>query len=426
MNFWQAIQVIVSNYPLQMLTSFISGVTCALIGCFIILRRMALIGDALAHAILPGVVIAFIIANHWPVLLTSTLLPLVLFGGAIITGILTSLLIGFIQEHSRAKEDSSIGIAFTFFFAIGVILISQLPRGTHFDLQCFLFGEPLAVEALDFWMMLAVGILVFATIVVFYRPFLAASFDPVMAVAIGINVTLVHYLMMILLSATVVAGLRAVGVIMVVAMLIAPGLTAYQLTNRLPSMLILAGCFGGLSAIGGYILAFWQNWPTGPAITVFAGSFFFLAMIFSPQYGMLGNYYRRFQHHRHILTEDILKSLARPYPTPLDLKSLQDYLCLPWPRLTRMVQKLERQGLLRLEGEVLRLTDAGKLRADEILRTHRLWEKYLAENGVDVAQVHDLAEVLEHAHEMATTLNQKLGTPDKDPHGREIPQLERK
>ncbi len=406
------VRVIGEGYRLQLATSVLSGVSCGLVGCFVLLRRMALIGDALSHAILPGVVIAFMLAGTGPV---------GLFIGAMVAGLVTALTIGFIQQHSRIKEDSSIGLAFTFFFAVGVILISALPQGTHFDLKCFLFGDPLAVQRADLWMMAVVGGLVSASIVAFYRPLFAATFDPVMAACAGISVVAVHYLVMALLSATVVASLQAVGVIMVVAMLIAPGAAAYQLTDRLPVMLGLAAVIGGVAAGGGFVLAFWRNWPTGPAMTVVAGGIFMLAMLFSPRYGAVFTRIRRWRQRQHILGEDILKSTMRRYPAPLPVAALRDHLHLSLAALRRAVGRLERSGLIRrTDGHVV-LTRSGRAEAETILRAHRLWEQYLADRGVPATKVHDVAEVYEHAHELAPTLDRDLGSPATDPHGRKIP-----
>src|SRR5690606_34355634 len=159
-----------------------------------------------------------------------------LFMGALIAGLFTTLGINLVARHSRVKEDTAIGIVFTAMFAIGVVLVSLFPRGTHFDLQCFLFGEPLAIGKNDLYTALVVSPLVLASVIVFYRPLKLVSFDPQMAAAGGVPVQFVHYLLMTLLSATVVTALQSVGVIMSVAMLITPAAIAYQLTNRLTVM----------------------------------------------------------------------------------------------------------------------------------------------------------------------------------------------
>ena len=217
---------------------------------------MALIGDALSHAILPGVVIAFLVTNNtgvWGLLL-----------GALLAGLMTAVLINVVSHNSRTKEDSAIGIVFTALFALGLILISMLPRGTHFDLKCFVFGIPEAVTFAEFSLMTGIAIVVLGTITLLYHPLKLISFDPIVATAMGLPVLFFHYLLMGMISATVVAGLKTTGVILVVAMVITPASAAYQITNRFSNMLILAGFFGALSALLGTILAYILNAPSGP------------------------------------------------------------------------------------------------------------------------------------------------------------------
>ena len=227
----------------ETLCSVLVGIACGALGCFVVLRRMALIGDALSHAILPGVVIAFLVTQSTDISK--------LFLGALAAGVLAAVLIRVVSQASRTKEDSAIGIVFTALFALGIIIASGLPRGTHFDLKCFLFGDPLAVGPDDLIMMGIVAPLVLLAIFLFYHRLKLISFDPTVAAAMGISVTGMHYLVMGLLSATVVAGLKTTGVVLVVAMVITPASAAYQLCDRLWSMLVLAGLFGAISAAAG-------------------------------------------------------------------------------------------------------------------------------------------------------------------------------
>lgn len=412
MSFWENVLLVFTSFRLELFTSMLSGATCGLIGCFVILRRMALIGDALSHSILPGVVIAFMLAGTG---------PLAMFLGAMLAGFLTTLCISFLERHNRVKEDSAIGVAFAVFFAVGIILISSLPRGTHFDLKCYLFGNPLAVQPSDLEMMMAVGVLVCASVILFYRPLFLTSFDPIMATTVGIDVKRVHYLLMSLLAATVVASLLTVGVIMVVAMIIAPGLVAYQLTDRLPVMLVLAFVVGAVSAGLGFVVSFALNWPPGPTMTVVAGILFLIALFFSPKYGVLFQWYRHHRARVHFLEEDILKYAARHYPEGMDLERLAEILGVETRRLLRYVRRLVRRNMVSLRDGKVALTGAGKVLANEVLRAHRLWESYLAHKGIDIHKVHDIAEALEHAHQMADELDDALGSPKEDPHGKEIP-----
>jgi len=264
---------------------------------------MALIGDALSHAVLPGVVVALLLTG-------SAGVPGLLLG-ALLAGLLTAVLVNLVSRYSRTKEDSAIGIVFTALFAVGIILVSSLPRGTHFDLKCFLFGDPLAVGRDDFWMMVSIGAAVLVIVGLLFHPLKLLSFDPVVAAAMGLPVALLHYLLMGMLSATVVAGLKATGVVLVVAMLITPASAAYQLSNRLAGMLFLSGLFGAVSAAAGMSLAFVTNAPTGPAMVVVATVLFALAMFLSPSHGVVFEWLRRRRLSRHIAEEDLLRAVYK-------------------------------------------------------------------------------------------------------------------
>ncbi|RME80987.1 MAG: hypothetical protein D6785_09615 [Planctomycetota bacterium] len=416
-GFLEICRSILNHYSRELITSMISGATCGVIGCFVILRRMALIGDALSHSILPGVALAFMLAG------TS---PLVMFIGAMTAGMVTSFAIAFLQKQSRMKEDSAVGLVFSFLFALGIIFISALPKGTHFDLKCFLFGNPLAIRLEDSIMMASVGILVCTLVYLFYRPLAIASFDPIMATTVGIDIGWVHYFLMALLSGAVVSSLVSVGVIMVVAMIIAPGITAYQLTDRLPHMILLSGIIGAASAATGFILSFWLNWPVGPAMTVTAGIIFFLALLFSPKYGLIFHSLRQRRLRTHFLEEDLLKAVVRHFPKGAPLTEILQETGMTQEEALRLIKRLAKRDLITFQkGEVF-LTGTGKILAEEILRAHRLFEAYMTSKGVDKDYVHFVAEALEHAHEISEEIDQELGKPVFDPHGQTIPPKSKK
>lgn len=211
---------------------------------------------------------------------------------------------------------------------------------------------------------------------------------------------------------------------MVVAMLIAPGSIAYQLTDRLPIMLGLSAFFGGLSAALGFLLAFYKNWPAGPSMTVVAGMMFFLTMIFSPKYGVFFRHLRQWQKSRRILEEDILKSIARCYPKPLEIESLQNHLGVSKSFLKKAIRGLSKKDLVESRSNHLVLTGSGEMLATEVLRVHRLWEKFLVDKGVSIDMVHDLAEDFEHTRGKVTVddLTSEITTDiSVDPHGQKIP-----
>jgi manganese/iron transport system permease protein/iron/zinc/copper transport system permease protein len=398
------------------------GVTLGLIGCFVVLRRMALIGDALSHAVLPGVVVAFLVINVTIGTLEGAAGIWGLFAGALLAGLFTSLGINLVARHSRVKEDTAIGIVFTAMFGIGVILIGLLPKGTHFDLKCFLFGEALAIREEDLVTTLIISPAVIGCIALFYRPLKLLSFDAQMAAASGVPVQLMHYLLMGLLTATVVSALRSVGVIMSVAMLITPAAIAYQLTNRLVVMLVLSAASGAVSALAGMVLAFALNWPPGPAMVLVATGLFALTMAFAPEYGLIAKALRRRKLRRHILEEDVLKSMTHLGPGA-DLAALHGLIGkhVPQSRITATLSDLSARGMLRREGDRATLSEAGQARAEQLVRSHRLWETYLAEHNVAGDMLHDVAERLEHAHDLADELADELGHPQVDPHGEPIP-----
>src|SRR5690625_2195718 len=217
-----------------LLTSVVVGLICGVIGCFIILRGLALMGDAISHAVLPGVALSYMLKINY-------------FFGAVITGIITAIAIGFVSQNSRIKNDTSIGIMFTAAFAIGIIMITMINSST--DLYHILFGNVLAVRSTDMWLTIGIGIAVIFLVTLFYIELLVTSFDETMAKAYGLPVKWIHYFLMTLLTLVTVASLQTVGIILVVAMLITPAATAYLLADRLPTMIFLASTFGVLSAI---------------------------------------------------------------------------------------------------------------------------------------------------------------------------------
>ncbi|MET3576595.1 metal ABC transporter permease [Bhargavaea ullalensis] len=255
-----------------MFTSVMVGIICGVIGCFIVLRGMSLMGDAISHAVLPGVAISYMLGVNY-------------FYGAVVAGVLTSVGIGFVSEKSRIKNDSAIGIIFSAFFALGIILMAK--AASSVDLTSILFGNVLAVRSADMWTTLVIGAIVLITVIVFYKELLVTTFDPTLAATFGLPNRLIHYAIMVLLTLVTVASLRTVGIILVVAMLITPASTAYLLTDRLPVMIGLSALFGALSAVIGLYVSFNYNLSSGAVIVLAATALFLLALFFSPKQGLL-------------------------------------------------------------------------------------------------------------------------------------------
>ncbi|MCA1779089.1 MAG: metal ABC transporter permease [Xanthomonadaceae bacterium] len=261
-----------------LLTSIAVGAVCGLLSSYVILKRWSLLGDAISHAVLPGVAIAYLLG--WP-----------FFVGAFATGALTSLGIGLIERNSRIKSDAAMGLMFTAAFALGVVIISQITTSTH--LMHILFGNVLGVRDPALMLTLFAGVLVLTVVTLYYKELLIYVFDPVQARSLGLNTRVIHYGLILLLTLTIVASLETVGIILVVSMLITPGATAYLLVNRLPAMMILSTLIGLVSAIIGLFLAFQLNVASGGAIVLVATGFFVLAFLFAPQRGVVSAWIRR-------------------------------------------------------------------------------------------------------------------------------------
>lgn len=419
----ELIEILQSSWAMRaLIASSMVGIMCGVLGCFIVLRNMSLIGDALSHAILPGVVFGFMIAGYS---------VLGFFIGSVIAGLLAAVAITWIQQNVKTKNDAAIGIVFTAMFSIGVMAISHLSRteGVHLDLKDFLFGNVLGVSNDDLCLTGFIGIYVLISIIVFYRYLFATTFQPVIAETMGISVKTVHYFLMLLLSFVVVASLRTVGVILVVAMLITPAATALLLTNRLQRVLVLAGLIGFLSAVSGLILAIiWDTTP-GPAMTVVATIIYALAMLFSPEKGLVFRYVRNRKMKEKILVEDILKQTLRlGEKGKVTVKSLSEKLGFSATAIRKKIPQLERKGLLTTKNNILTLTTEGKIQATRLVRAHRLWETYLVEKmGLTAEQIHEDAEKYEHilTDEIMDEMEEKLGYPAHDPHGSPIPKREK-
>lgn len=253
-------------------TSIMVGIICGVIGCFIILRGMALMGDAISHAVLPGIAVSYMLGINY-------------IYGAVFTGLLTSVGIGFISQNSRVKNDSSIGIVFSSFFALGIILIAKAK--SSIDLTSILFGNVLSVRSSDMWLTVVIGTFVLLVVILFYKELLVSTFDSTFAASYGLPNRLIHYVLMILLTLVTVASLQTVGVILVVAMLITPASTAYLLTNRLSVMIVLSAVFGTFSAIVGLYFSFEHNLSSGAVIVLVTTVLFLIAFLFSPKQGIL-------------------------------------------------------------------------------------------------------------------------------------------
>ncbi len=256
-----------------LLAALMVGVVCAVIGCYVVLRSMAYLGDALAHAILPGVAVAYLMGGSLTV-------------GALAAAVLVALGIGALSRQGTVKEDTAIGILFAAALSLGVALISTM-RTYAVDLSHILFGNVLGVSAGDLALTAGLSVLVLGAVLLLYKPFLVISFDPVLAATLRMPRELLRNLLLVLLALTIVISLQAVGVGLVAAMLVTPAATAYLLSRRLPAMMAISALVGALSSVIGMYASYYANVASGAAIVLTATGFFILAYLFAPGRGVL-------------------------------------------------------------------------------------------------------------------------------------------
>jgi ABC-type Mn2+/Zn2+ transport system permease subunit len=253
--------------------SLIVGVVCPVLGTYVVLRGMAFLGDALAHIILPGVVLAFLLG--WPLAL-----------GALLAGALAALAIQFISSRAELREDAAIGVVLAGAFALGVALIS-LQRSYAVDLAHILFGDLLGVTAADLALIGGLGLVVLLVVLAFYKEFLVLSFDPLLAATLRLPVGLLKNLLLVLLAVVIVMSLQVVGVALVLAMLVTPASAAYLWSRRLPPMMLLSAGFGSISALIGLLLSYYLDLASGPAIVLVETALFGLAFLLGRRRGRL-------------------------------------------------------------------------------------------------------------------------------------------
>tara|TARA_B100000212_G_C27354059_1_gene524997 strand:+ start:107 stop:979 length:873 start_codon:yes stop_codon:yes gene_type:complete len=257
-----------------LMVSALVGSVCGLLSCYMTLKGWALMGDAVSHAVMPGVVVAYALG-----------LPFSL--GAFVFGVGSVALIGFVKQKSRIKEDTVIGLVFTGFFALGIVLVSKIK--SNIDLMQILFGSPLGISRSDVNQTLIISFIVIFILLLFKKDLMLYCFDAKHARSIGINTGILHYLLLTLLSLSAVVGLQTVGIILVVAMLITPGATAYLLTDRFDRMTLLAVISSSFSSVIGVYISYWSDIETGGSIVLVQTFIFLIAFLFAPRYGIFKN-----------------------------------------------------------------------------------------------------------------------------------------
>lgn len=356
------------------LIAIVVAVACALPGVFLVLRRMALMSDAISHTVLLGIVLAFFVVRD----ITSPLLVL----AAALTGVATVALVELVRATRLVKEDAAIGIVFPALFSIAVILIGRFAGDVHLDTDAVLLGElafapfrrfivggvDLGPQAL--WLMGGILLLDIAFILLFYKELKLSTFDPTLAAALGFSPLLLHYAFMTLVSLTAVGAFDAVGSILVVALMIAPPAAAYLLTDRLPLVLGLSAVLGAASAVSGFWVASWLDASIAGAMAMMAGAVFGLVVLLAPDRGLVAQARRRARQRRDFAELMLLIHLLHHEHTPAAaVETREDHLRkeLRWSErdASRIVQRAVERGSVRRQGETLGLTDQGREQARE-------------------------------------------------------------
>lgn len=414
------------NIRYVVIGSVLLAASAAIVGTFTFLKKKALVGDAVAHSVLPGICVAF--------LLTETKNPFFLIPGAFLSGWLSLVLLDYIVANSKIKEDTAIGLVLSVFFGIGILLLTVIQHSgmsNQSGLDSFLFGKAAALVGSDLVVFSSIAVILMAVVMLFYKELTLIAFDINFASAIGFPVKAIELVLTTLTVLAVVVGIQAVGVVLMAAMLITPAAAARFWTDKLRVMLVLAAIFGAISGIiGAYISYIAPAMPTGPwivmAISFIAiGSFFF-----APKKGIFFRALLQKRYRRQMLEENILKLIFRIGEENHDLnkgiiaRELQKYKRFPDRELQKGLNRLHNQGFLEKKGQLWTFTTAGKNKGQRVVKLHRLWEVYLTQYlHIAPDHVHEDAETIEHiiTPEIEKELEAKLNFPKLDPHQSHIP-----
>ncbi len=391
------------------------GLTASVLSCLLVVRRQALMGDAIAHSVLLGVALGWLVAREAGVL-----------AGALIAGVLSGIAMTFI-ERSGIKLDSAMGVVFTASFALGLAIISVV-KPTGIDLFHVLLGNVLGVAAEEV-IQTAVGCtLVLGVVLLLFRGLQFWSFDPLAAQVAGLPVATLHYVFTALLCATIVVSIQAVGLLLVIAMLITPGATALLLVKRLAPMMAVAAAIGVASGVGGLYGSYYLDVASGPAIVLAASALFLVTLLLAPRRGVLWRQWAQRRSRHAALDDDVLKdAMLAAHEEGLDTHAalLAARLGLAPAAVGSALLRLARAGLVRIDGRRVELTETGARRATELVRTQRLLERYLHDvEHMPLDHIRPEADRREHeiSADAVERMANMLGHPTTDPHGHPIPQ----
>ena len=425
-NLWEFLSMTDPNVRVVALGAVLLTATSALVGCFTFLDKKSLLGDSIAHAVLPGICLGFLISG--------TKDPVFLVGGAFFTGWLSVFAVEFITTRTRIKEDAAIGLVLSVFFGVGILLLTSIQKSgnaSQSGLDSFIFGKAAALMGKDLVVFSVVAITLLIGLTLFFREFTLLSFDKDFARAIGLPVKRLRFLLTILIVLAVVIGIQAVGVVLMAAMLITPAAAARFWTDRLKTMVALAGVFGALSGLSGaYISYVLPSAPTGPWIVLVISLIAGISFILAPKKGILSRLLKQRKNRRTIHEENVLKTIYqlgennRDFLAGRSTADMESRRSMNQVLRSKTLNDLETKGYLQKMVNQWSLTEAGRRKAERVVRIHRLWELYLTTKmNIAPDHVHDDAETMEHliTPELEAELEKQLNYPKTDPHAAEIP-----
>lgn len=402
------------------------GASSALVGCFTFLRKKALVGDTIAHSILPGICLSFIIFK--------TKDPLMLLLGAMVSGWLSVYVVDYISANSKIKPDTAIGLTLSVFFGVGVLLLTHIQHSgnaAQAGLDKFLFGKAASLVQNDVITFGIVSVVLIATIIVFFKQFSLISFDVQFAKSIGLPVRTFEIILSIITVLAVAIGIQTVGVVLMAAMLITPAAAARFWTDKLKVMIVIAAIIGGVSGIVGAFISFTApSMPTGPWIVVVLSFIAIGSMLVAPKNGAISKIRKQKKNQRKILEDNILKLLYKlgekenEFFKNRSISTLKNFREIPENKFLKGLNILKKKNLVALVNDLWVLTEEGKKAGMRIVKIHRLWELYLTTYlRIAPDHVHEDAETIEHiiTPEMEIKLEHLLNFPEKDPHNVNIP-----
>jgi len=402
--------------------SFLS-ISAAMVGTFTFLDKKALIGDAISHAVLPGVCLAFMFAG--------TKNPYWIVGGAFATGALATYTISWISNATKLKEDTVIAAVLSVFFGVGIVLMTKLQQTGNAalsGLDHFLFGNAISIVGEDIWVYGTLAATTIFTLLFFYKEFKLLIFNKDFAISVGLPVKRLEFIFNSLMVLSVVTGIQAIGVVLMAALLITPVAAARVWTDRLGRMLLIAVAIALFSGISGAYISFTlPNMPTGPWVVVVLSVVAFSSFFFSPKKGLITRWYSKRNYQRKIHADHILKGLYYSWERQemgLSLDRIRQNFPHKNAQTLNSIRTLINKGYINVNQEIVSLNKEGLREAKRIIRLHRLWELYLTEYmNIAPDHVHDMAEKMEHilTPEIEAKLEEKLNFPATDPHQSIIP-----